>query len=382
MKKTSFLVFSGVTAFVVVAAIIAQGSLGSGDLPVGGKKVFPGFETTLNKAASLTIAFKGKTFTVRDTGKGWKVKEKHDYPARFDRVKKALVGLAELTLFEAKTQNPERFSKLNLADPPGGKKTDSRLLTVKDKDGKVLATIVVGRQNTNSAVFGKEMVYVRRPGDKRAWLALGNPDVTGGALAWARKEITDIDKDRVRQAVLTPAKGEAAVLGREKPADKDFAVKDVPEGFKEKSKRLVAAVPGVLKDLDLLDVRPAKDVDFAKNAAGEARFETFDGIVVTMKMAKVDKDIWLTVAARFDPAKAVKPGSKDKDGKGKDGKDKDSKIKAAADAKKEAAEIAARTAGWAYKVSKTNERFLQFKKADLTEKKKEEKKKPDDKKPK
>ncbi|MEN8197643.1 MAG: DUF4340 domain-containing protein, partial [Pseudomonadota bacterium] len=303
------------------------------------------------------------------------VKEKHGYPARFDRVKKALVGLADLTLFEAKTGNPERFSKLNLADPAGGKKTDSRLLTVKDKDGKVLAAIVIGRENTNSAVFGKEMVYVRQPDKKRAWLALGNPDVTGDALAWTRKEITDIGKDRIRQTVLTPAKGEAAIIGREKPTDKDFGVKDVPDGFKEKSKRLIAAVPGVLEDLDLSDVRPAKDIDFAKNAAGEARFETFDGIVLTMRMAKVDKDIWLTVAARFDPAKAVKPAAKDKDSK-----DKDSKIKSAADAKKEAAEIAARTAGWAYKVSKTNERFLGFKKADLMDKKKQEKKKPGDKK--
>src|SRR5262249_2170980 len=113
-----------------------------------GERLFANLDpNTINSAASLTVTAKGKTFTVYRKDGAWVVKEMADYPADTSQIRKALFALTELRPYEAKTKDPARLAKLELEDPKG-KDAQSKQLTVKDKDGKVLADVIFGKANT------------------------------------------------------------------------------------------------------------------------------------------------------------------------------------------------------------------------------------------
>jgi len=148
-------------------------------------------------------------------------------------------------------------------------------------------------------------------------------------------------------------------VGKEKAGDAEFALRNLPDDREIKGERFLRYIGESLDNLTLEDVRPAGEVDFAGKAAGGAEFRTFDGLVVTAKLARTgkpdeDDKYWMTFEAGVDEAALLKE-------KPKAGSD----LKPAAEVRKEAAAIAARTAGWAYKVSSTVTRFLRYTMADI-----------------
>ena len=90
----------------------------------------PELMTRINDVAEISFRGAGDDFSLRFDGERWVVPELASFPADFDKVKKALIGLAELRTVEAKTADPERYAALGLAPPDAeeGAGTDVRLL--------------------------------------------------------------------------------------------------------------------------------------------------------------------------------------------------------------------------------------------------------------
>jgi hypothetical protein len=319
----------------------------------------------LNQAASLTVTAKAKSFTVQRTQDGgWTVKDMADYPADPNMVRKALFALSELRTYEAKTRDPKRLAKLDLDDPQG-KDANAKQLTVRDKAGKIIADVIFGKSNTTNVVLGKEMVYVRRAGEDQAWLAEGDPTLKAEALDWVLRNVIDVDVERVREAVINDAKGELRIhVAKDKAEDKDFTLKNLPEGRKAKEARLLGYVAESIDNVSLDDVRRVADIDFEKNGAGSGTWRTFDGLVIHAKIAEQDKKTWIALTAEVNEQALLKDKPK-----------ADSKLKDADAVRKEAAEINARVKAWAYQVPTTVSRFLQYKLDDVLEEVKKDEKK-------
>ncbi len=371
MMKPRGLVALGAVTAALIAAAWAMTPPATTERAAPGERLFPRLDAqTLNAAASLTVTAKGKSFTVhRKNGGTWTVKEMSEYPAETAQVRKALFALAELRPHEAKTKDPKRLAKLDLEDPKAAE-ANSKQLTVNDKDGKVLADVVFGKSNTTNVILGKEMVYVRKAGEDQAWLAEGDPSLKGEVLDWVMRAVIDVDVERMRAAVTQDQKGEVRLhIAKEKPEDKDFALKNLPEGRKTKEGRLLAYVGESLDNMTLDDVRKAADIDFAKNSVGSGTWRSFDGLVVEVKMAEQDKKFWIALAASVDEGALLKDKPKS-----------DSKLKDAEAVTKEAAEINAKAGAWAYNVPSTASRFMQYKLDDVLEEVKKEEEKKEEKK--
>lgn len=359
MTKTSFLALSGVTALLIVGAFLTYPG-GGVSRPEIGPPLYPNLDAkNLNRAAKITVWANGRSFTVHRKGDRWMVKELHDYPAKLGPIRKALNSLASIRPFEKKTADPKRLGKLDLEDPTK-KGASSKRLTVTDAEGKVLADLVIGKANTNTAIIGQNMVYVRRMKENQAWLAVGDPQIERDKLDWTEKRLLDIKPARVRRVLITGS-DEKIEVAKDKATDKEFKLISLPEGRKPKGAANRGQLAEIGNEIDIYDVKPLDKVDFSASKK-TIRLETFDGLVVTMKLATVKKKLWVQYAVSVDEKSLLKakPG-------------KDSKLKSADDVRKEAAQMAARLKGWAYLPPVWARRTMNWKLEDLLVK---EKKKP------
>ena len=366
MNSKVLYALSGVTAILIGATIYLTPAPTS-ERTTPGERLFGNLDPkTINSAASLTVTAKGKSITVYLKDGVWVVKEMADYPADTALVRKALFALTELRPYEAKTKDPARLAKLELEDPKG-KDAQSKQLTVKDKDGKVLADVIFGKANTTNVILGKEMVYVRKADSDQAWLAEGDPSLKPEALDWIQRSVIDIKVDRIKDVETKSPKDELVLhIAKEKADDKEFAIKNLPAGRKPKEARTVSYVAESLDGVNLDDVKKVADIDFEKNGIGTGTWRSFDGLVIKARMAEVDKKFWVSLTAEVDEAALLKEKPK-----------ADSKLKDADAVRKEAAEINSRVRAWAYHLPTTSSRFMTYKIEDLLEPEKKDEKKED-----
>ena len=368
MNSKVFYGLSAVTVGLIVATVYLTPPAPERVAP--GERMFAALTpAAINSAASLTITAKGKTFTVHQKDGTWVVKEMSDYPADTSLVRKALFALTELRPYEAKTRDAKRLAKLELDDPKG-KDAQSKQLTVKDKDGKVLADVIFGKSNNTNVILGKEMVYVRKAGEDQAWLAEGDPTLKAEALDWVLRNVVDVDVERVKEVETKTPKGELQLhLAKAKVEDKEYAIKNLPAGRKPKDARMIAYVAEAIDNTTLDDVKKVGEIDFDKNGVGTGTWKTFDGLVIKVRMAEIDKKFWVSLSAEVDEEAVLKEKPKP-----------ESKLKDAEAVRKESAEINSRVKAWAFHLPTTSSRFMQYKTDDVSEpEKKEEEKKPDQK---
>ncbi|MEQ8698534.1 MAG: DUF4340 domain-containing protein, partial [Bauldia litoralis] len=302
MRAKGFVAFTLVTAALIVGAVVAYPESTTSN-PEPGPRFFPALgPEAVNKVTSIKVTAKGETFTIERKGKAWVVADKGGYPARFEKVKEALVSLANLRRFEEKTKDKDRLHKLDLEDPKA-KGAASKRLTVA-ADGKTVADVIVGKSNDKDILFGRSLVYVRMPDSNQAWLAIGDPKLEDTALGWIDKTLFDVKTARIKKIDQKLADGGEIVVEKSKPEDKEFTLANLPDGREIKNARFLRYIAEGLDNLKLEDVMPASKIDFAKKPAGSAVFRTFDGLVVTVKLATVgekkDEKTWASFEASVD----------------------------------------------------------------------------------
>ncbi len=287
-------------AAVVVAIFVARGGDAARTDPLVGTRVLPQVASRLDGVARVALVTGGVKTTLVRQGNDWTIEERGFYRADADKVQKALLGLGDLTYVEPKTRKPELYPRLELedADKPGAKST---LVTVSDAQGSLLGEIIAGKHSVDQLGGGNDGVYVRKPGDAQSWLTRGSLDLSGTTADWLDKKLMDLPTAQVKSVVLTAAAagGGGAQLSflRQKPDDKFALAAPPPAGKKLKSDSALDDPAGALGGLELSDVRPAKDFDFPQQGAAEARFESFDGLVVTVSLADKDGAHWARIVA-------------------------------------------------------------------------------------
>jgi hypothetical protein len=301
MKPKSIVILAAVTLAVAAAAVWTIRERDSQAAPIArqGERVFPDLAKRINDVTSLTVADKDSTFTVERKGETWGVADKGGYPVDVGKVKELVVAVSEFRIVDEKTRNPELYSKLGVEEvtaPEAG----STQVTLKDRDGEVLADVLIGKPRTGRGAGGQSSLYVRQKGWELAFEVTGRIHVDGEVSNWLDKEIAKLERKRVRQVVTTHPGGEQLVVSRETPEQENFQVQDMPEGKELQYPGVANVVGGALEWLNLEDVKPASEVDFEGQPVTTTEFTTFDGLVVTARTAEIDEKVWMKLSARFD----------------------------------------------------------------------------------
>lgn len=330
---------ASVTVVALVAATAGVASRYGAAAPTPPTEpVFADLGARLNQTAELAVTTRSGKIIIKATPSGWVLANRGNFPARTDRVVKAAVQLSQLRLADAKTRLADRHDRLEVEDIEA-KDSKSKLFRLADAQGATLAEIIVGRQ-VDSYRPGRESVYVRRPGDPQAWLAAGGLEVGGEIRDWLTREVIDIQLNRVSRATTVAPDGSALVVARPKGPEDKFVVDNLPDGatLKESAAGGMEDVARSLAYLDLVDVRPVTELDFANDKSSKVEIRTFDGLIVQVRVIDHEGGAWARFEASTNPALAAGPTT------------------GAVDVKTEADAINARVGRWAYKLAdyKTN----------------------------
>lgn len=317
--KPRTLAFLG--ALTIGAAGLAAWSLSrqnaASTAPGDSGPLFPGLADKVNSVASLTITKGTTTFGVMLQPDGtWGLSERGGYAAKFETIKSAIVGIAGLTIEEARTKNPAHYDKIGVENPTKDGAT-GMLVTLADPAGTTLASVIVGKPKTSTGFNAPPLFYARRAGEEQSWVvrpARGSekPDIRADPMEWIERTVIQLPRDRVRTLVVTHADtGERIDITRAKKEDPNFAMLDMPQGRELRYPTACDAAAGALNMLTMDDVKPAGEVSFDAPAPGGsaplvsvAEYRTWDGVVVVVRSAKVGDKTWAKFEARYEPPPA------------------------------------------------------------------------------
>jgi hypothetical protein len=88
-------------------------------------------------------------------GDDWTVKERADYPANFDQVSELLRKLWDLKTVQEVKAGPSQHPRLNLVQPGEGDSAGT-LVDLKDKEGKSVASLVLGKKHMSNSGGGDD----------------------------------------------------------------------------------------------------------------------------------------------------------------------------------------------------------------------------------
>jgi hypothetical protein len=256
----------------------------------------PGFAANVKNAALIHIASHDGALDVSFTpDKGWVLPARGNYPADFDEVRHTLIGLATLQTIAPRTDRADWLHYLSLDAPPQGGGME---ITVKDKDGKVLAALIAGHGEELGDPNGTSGLFVRHPDDNQAWLARAVFVPHGDITSWLSTKVLSLGGTRLQEVAVMPATGPGFTISRANPSVQIYTLAKAPPKSTPNS-QMINSFPFAIANFSFTDVRPAVPADFAQ--ATHVIGRTFDGLLVTFDVIAQGGDIWTRLSASTAP---------------------------------------------------------------------------------
>lgn len=320
------------------------------------ESLYPDLVDQINEVTGITISSTETTTELARKQNSWVVANRDNYPATFANVKNALLNIANATIVEPKTANPERYAQIGVADLDNA---DSKAVRVDIKGGPdgTLASLLIGNERRGSQLNARQF-YVRKSGEAGALLVEGELNASARPQDWVQPDVVNVATERVRRVTITATDGSAIVVSKEKPTDNFFSLENVPNGFTAKSRSVISSLGAVLLDVKFENVAAFSKVQDA-DPVSTAEIRTFDGLVVNASRYALGDEHFVHFEFAFDPASIVKPEPAAADADGDDEAESqpstpDSETTVAA----EAAELNEKTARWIYALADYKDRML------------------------
>jgi Domain of unknown function (DUF4340) len=311
MTPKAFLVLAAITVVAAAGAVLAVLSQPTATtLQLVDEPAFPSLRATPDAVAKITLTTPDASITlVRETGDRWAALERYGYPVDPRRARDLVVALADMRLIERKTAQSDHYHRLEVEDPDAAD-AKSRLVRLETADGAVLAEAIIGKQRSRLTGTEPSGTYLRRPGEADSWLASGGVEIGAAVTDWLDDQIVDLNARAIRQVTIQPAGRPAYALERTDPGS-DWHLGDLVAGETVKDDADFLGLTGALSDLRLEDVKPRDQVSWPAEW-NLAEIRTFDGLEMTVRLAKIDDQYWATFDARATPptgGAAANPGN-------------------------------------------------------------------------
>lgn len=350
VRSFAILFVVAMTAALVATWVTIARDTGSG-LRGDGTVMFPGLAERVNDVRTIKVVRGGFTSTLegkeKDGAVAWSLKERDGYPVPIEIVRAVAAGMAQLRQIEAKTARPRLYDRIHVDDPKANKESKAALVELFDAKGESMASLIVGLDKASILSVGD--IYVRKPGEERAWLAHGKVPAPDKQVGWLNQTIVEVDLPRVRETTLFVPGEKPLRVFKKTSDDRDFTLEGMPKNRELKDLFGAEDISRAIQTLTFEEVDRASDIGIDLSSQPRARHITFDGLIVEVWAKEVDGKLWVAVKARPDP-QPQDPAKVDK-----------AKIEA------EVKKINGVTEGWAYTLNDFETRNLMKTMANMTQ---------------
>lgn len=171
----------------------------------------------LNAVEALSLTTADSTVRVAKVGGVWVAPDRHNHPVKFEDVRQFIRTLSDLKVGQSIPGGERELASLNLRAPAAGVTNEGAgtLVTVSDKNGKALASLVLGKARTR----GGEMSFP----DGRFVLVDGKPSLVAEtfhslpakSVDWMDTQLVDVFSSDLASLTWTPAGKPALALATE-----------------------------------------------------------------------------------------------------------------------------------------------------------------------
>jgi hypothetical protein len=166
-----------------------------------------------------------------------------------------------------------------------------------DAAGKVLAAVLIGKGADVVDAMGRGAIYVRKVGDNQTWLARGYLMAKPNLADWLDKRVVSIGREVIQEVDVTPPTGAAYVASRPKKDVPEFTIQNLPAGRSLAFESAADAAASAIANFAFDDAQPVGNFDFTRPVATHTT-KTFDGLVVTVRIADKAGAHWAAVSAQ------------------------------------------------------------------------------------
>ena len=220
---------------------------------VAGTESFAPFAGRVGDVTKISVETADYSVAFEKKGEAWVASDRGDYPLRSSAVANVLTSLSAMKLVERKTLKPELYKEIGVEDRTAG--AGSIALGFEYAGGVKAGSVLIGKR-ANSASFDQTgSTFVRRLGDRQAWLALGAPSMPRDFSEWFN-ELPAIPAAEVQR--VTISEGERVLFDAKRNDDGLYGRVDgaEPPANDTNVKRVAQALVGT----GFEDVRPASAI--------------------------------------------------------------------------------------------------------------------------
>jgi hypothetical protein len=326
--------------------------------PTASATLVPAFD--LNAVEQIEVAGNTQTAKVVRTGNGWVVPAKHNYPAKFEKVREVVLSISQLKSGQKVRVTEEQKKAMKIAGPgdDGG-----RLVSVRGAGGKQLASLILGITHDAKPAAGGPMEmgypdgrYISADGGKTVYLVSEVlNDIPDNDSVWVDSELMSVSGQDIRDIRISGEGRDDVHLSRTNRTDKMALDAQAPEG-KETDTSGIYGVESALSYLRFNDVAdPSADAaPFGMSTATVFRAETFQGEVYSVRIGCATGgsderyarfEVSLLPASEEEPTASTNSADKAAvEAKAKERKDLESRV----------ATLNKKVAGWTYVIPSYN----------------------------
>lgn len=376
MKKKQVIFFIIAVVVIGVVALVTYKKRSSVWTEAGqiSEKLFSNFP--LDDVAKITIKTEKAHMTLLKKDDIWRVQERDDFPANFNEISEFLRKMWEMKRGLPVEVGESKLGVLELL-PPGKGTNTGTLVEFKDKNDKVLATLLLGKKSMKKSPAGGEWPdgrYVMVNNDIKTVSQLTETfsNIEPKPEMWIDKEFFKVEKPKSFELISTNA-ADSWKIYRESETN-EWKMANLKDDEKADTIK-ITAVGTSLSYPTFVDVVSStnKLEDMGLDNPVKVIVETFDGFTYNLKIGKKTADdnyyLAFTVNANFPKERQAKPDEKPEDKERLDKEFQDNLKKL-----KEKYEKEKKLEKWNYLVNKwTIETILKTRKELLQEKKEEPK---------
>jgi len=238
----------------------------------------------------------------------WCVSERSDYPVDFEKLSNFLLALAEVDVVQYPRLLKSQFPSLKLVPPEKGKKNKEAgsLLTLFDKDGKTLLSLLIGDQHIPKQTDTASFQVVRPDGcyviknDSGEVVLINNPlsTVNSDPERWIDR--TFISMPDILSVTLTGSGGKDIWTMYRSKVNAPWVLKGLKKGDRPLPRPMMDAT-STFANIAFDDVAPIGDQDFKNSQT--VTIATQRGLVYKIQLLAKDKNFIAkcTVSIKTEP---------------------------------------------------------------------------------